>query len=59
VPSIPWYQQIVLHRFLVKILTPRQREQFLIKPVIGFPLLWWRLIRELSVFNRSAAVNRH
>ena len=59
VPSIPWYQQIVLHRFMVKILTPRQREQFMIKPVIGFPLLWWRLIRELSLFNRSAAVNRH
>jgi hypothetical protein len=49
----------VLHRFVVKMLTPRQREQFLIKPVIGFPLLWWRLIRELSVFNRSAAISRH
>ena len=29
-------------------LTPQQRKQFLIEPVIGFPLLWWRLIRELN-----------
>jgi hypothetical protein len=48
VPSLPWYQQLVLHRFVVRQLTPRQREQFLIQPVIGFPLLWWRLIRELN-----------
>ena len=47
VPSLPWYQQLVLHRFVVRQLTPRQRQQFLIEPVIGFPRLWWRLIREL------------
>ena len=58
VPSIPWYQQIVLHRFVVKRLTPRQREQFLIKPVIGFPLLWWRIIRELSTFKGAVAVHK-
>jgi hypothetical protein len=59
VPSIPWYQQIVLHRHVVKMLTPRQREQFLLKPIVGFPLLWWRLVRELSLFSGSAAANRH
>ena len=48
VPSLPWYQQLILHRYVVSLLTPRQREQFLIKPVIGFPQLWWRLIRELN-----------
>ncbi len=48
VPSLPWYQQLVLHRFVVRQLTPRQRAQFLIEPVIGFPRLWWRLIRELG-----------
>jgi hypothetical protein len=47
VPSLPWYQQLALHRFVVRQLTPRQRRQFLITPVIGFPRLWWRLIREL------------
>lgn len=47
VPSLPWYQQLVLHRFVVRQLTPQQRKQFLIEPVIGFPRLWWRLIREL------------
>jgi hypothetical protein len=51
VPSLPWYQQIVLHRFLVRRLTPRQRQQFLVTPVIGFPLLWWRLVRELNAFR--------
>ena len=59
VPSLPWYQQIILHRFVVKLLTPRQREQFLIRPVVGFPMLWWRLIRELYLFKRAAPANRH
>lgn len=45
VPSIPWYQQIALHRYIKKLLTPRQREQFLIEPVTGFPRLWWSLVR--------------
>ncbi len=53
VPSLPWYQQIVLHRHVKKILTPRQREQFLITPVIGFPLLWWRIVRETAMFRRD------
>jgi hypothetical protein len=51
VASLPWYQQIALHRYVVRLLTPRQREQFLIRPVIGFPLLWWRLVRELNTFR--------
>ena len=48
VPSIPWYQQIALHFYIKSLLTPAQREQFLIAPVIGFPLLWWSLVREHS-----------
>lgn len=46
VPSLPWYQQLILHRDVVRLLTPAQRRQFLIEPVIGFPRLWWRLVRE-------------
>jgi hypothetical protein len=56
VPSLPWYQQIALHRHLAKILTPRQREQFLIAPIVGFPRLWWRLVRELNTFQPQAAI---
>ncbi len=51
VPSLPWYQQIALHRYVTRLLTPRQRQQFLIAPVIGFPLLWWRLISDLNAFR--------
>ena len=57
VPSIPWYQQLILHRYVVGILTPRQREQFLIAPVIGFPRLWWRILRELRTFRPQARAN--
>jgi len=49
VPSLPWYQQLLLHRFVVGLLTPAQRRQFLIAPVVGFPLLWWRLVRNLHM----------
>jgi hypothetical protein len=52
VPSLPWYQQIVLHRFVARLLTARQRAQFFVTPVVGFPSLWWRLIREPGVFSR-------
>jgi hypothetical protein len=51
VPSLPWYQQLNLHRFVKKTMTPAQREQFLIAPVIGFPLMWLRLVRELHALH--------
>jgi hypothetical protein len=31
-----------------------QREQFLIAPVVGFPKLWWRLMRETRRFATRA-----
>lgn len=58
VPSIPWYQQLILHRFLVRQLTPAQRRQFLIEPVIGFPKLWWRLVRETKGFAARQRVEQ-
>jgi len=58
VPSIPWYQQLVLHRYLVGLMTPRQRRQFLIEPVIGYPRLWWRLMRELRAFARRPSASQ-
>jgi hypothetical protein len=53
VPSLPWYQQIVLHFHIKRLLTPRQRRQFLVTPVIGFPRLWWRIIRDANRFARD------
>jgi len=53
VPSVPWYQQLLLHRYLVGILTRRQREQYLLQPVIGYPRLLWRLWREPKRFEQQ------
>ena len=55
VPSIPWYQQVILHRHLVRVLTPRQCRQFLLTPIVGFPRLWWRAVREPERFAASRA----
>jgi fatty acid desaturase len=44
-PHLPWYHQLMLHRHLRSLLTPRQRAQFLLQPVVGWPKLWWRLVR--------------
>jgi hypothetical protein len=54
VASLPWYQQLVLHRFVVRRLTREQRKQFLIEPVIGYPKLLWRLWTEPNRFARTA-----
>jgi fatty acid desaturase len=50
VPGIPWYQQLMLHRYAVNLLTPRQREQFMLEPFFGFPKLFWRLWKEPNSF---------
>jgi hypothetical protein len=55
VPSLPWYQQLILHRYVVSLLTPAQRRQFLIEPVVGFPKLWWRLVRDTRRFAAGRA----
>jgi fatty acid desaturase len=52
--SLPWYQQLRLHLYVRKILTPSQRKQFLLRPVIGWPRLWWRIVRDLYAFQRQA-----
>jgi fatty acid desaturase len=53
VASLPWYQQVVLHRHFKQLLTARQRGQFLIAPVIGFPRLLWRIVRDANRFARE------
>ena len=54
VASLPWYQQLRLHRHVLSLLTLRQRKQFLITPFIGFPMLWWRVLRESYSLMRAA-----
>jgi hypothetical protein len=54
--GLPWYGQLLLHLHLRTLLTPRQRKQFLLQPVIGWPKLLWQIIRTSYAFRRSAAV---
>ncbi|MFY2564259.1 fatty acid desaturase [Corallococcus terminator] len=42
-PALPWYQQLRLHFFLRRVLSPEQRRHFFLRPVIGLPSLLWRL----------------
>ena len=58
VASLPWYQQLILHRDLKRTLTPEQRAQYLLKPVIGYPMLLWRIWRETYRFERAATSPR-
>jgi fatty acid desaturase len=55
IPSIPWYQQIALHREVVAILSPRQRKQYLLATGLGYPRLLWRLWTEPDAFARYRA----
>lgn len=55
VPSVPWYQQLILHRYIVSLLTEQQRAQFLVRPVVGYPLLVWSIVRDLNRASRLRA----
>jgi fatty acid desaturase len=54
VPSVPWYQQILLHRYIKSLLTERQRDQFLVAPLVGFPMLLLRIVRDANGFARRS-----
>jgi hypothetical protein len=54
VASIPWYQQLALHRYMVGLLTEKQRRQFLLPPGLGFPRLLWRVVRDANAFSKAA-----
>ncbi len=54
-PGLPWYQQVRLHRHVARLLTPEQRREFLIAPVLGFPRLVLRLWRETAALARQAS----
>jgi hypothetical protein len=53
VASIPWYQQIALHRYMVGLLTEKQKRQFLLPRGLGFPQLLWRVVRDANAFSRA------
>jgi fatty acid desaturase len=50
IPSVPWYQQIRLHREIGRILPERQRKQYFLEPLVGYPRLVWRLWTEPNEF---------
>jgi hypothetical protein len=50
VPSLPWYQQLILHSYLKGLLTEAQKKQFLLEPVFGYPRLLVRLWTEPGRF---------
>ena len=54
VASIPWYQQIALHHFMVGLLSDKQKRQFLLPSGLGFPQLLWRVVRDANAFSRAA-----
>jgi hypothetical protein len=42
---------------MVGLMTEKQREQFLLKPVVGYPLLLWKVVREANRFARKELSN--
>lgn len=57
-PAVPWYAQLILYRKLKPLLSDRQREQFLLRPIIGFRLMYCRLLREPRRFAQSSTVRQ-
>ena len=47
-PGLPWYNQLHLHMFIRKALSPAQRELFFLKPLAGFPTELFRIIKATS-----------
>jgi hypothetical protein len=52
-PTIPWYQQIILHHKVARLLTPEQRKQWMLQPIIGFPKLFISILKELYAFEQG------
>jgi Fatty acid desaturase len=58
VASLPWYQQLALHAYVKKVLTPEQKKQFMLEPVIGFPKLLYRMLTEPTQFVQTLKRDR-
>lgn len=46
--GLSWYNQLRLHLFIEKKLSPEQKQYFFLRPLTGFPLLLARLIKETN-----------
>lgn len=53
IPTIPWYQQIILHYRVAAILPPPQRQQYFLAPLVGYPRLLSRLWTEPNRFRQG------
>ncbi|MFQ5952928.1 MAG: fatty acid desaturase [Candidatus Omnitrophota bacterium] len=53
VPGVPWYNQLRLNRFVKKTMNPEQRKVFFLKPLIGFPLLFFDLIKTTGKYEKK------
>ncbi len=47
-PGIPWYNQLILHKFVKRSLTDKQKQYFLLKPIIGYPAKLLFIIKATS-----------
>ena len=58
-PALPWYQQALMHPRVARDLTVEQRRHYLVTPVIGFPLLFARVLRESGRRIKEARANEN
>jgi hypothetical protein len=56
IPTIPWCQQIIVHRRVAKILTSQQRTENLVVPRLGSPRTLSRLWTEPTRFMQGMRV---
>jgi len=56
--GVPWYNQLPLHFFIKRLVTPQQRDVFFLKPLIGFPALLLRLIKITGKYQKMQGTGR-
>lgn len=49
-PALPWYQQVRLHFFIKKILSEKQKKDFLLEPIFGYPKLLFTVLKNKNKF---------
>ncbi|MBD3426832.1 MAG: hypothetical protein GF409_06335 [Candidatus Omnitrophica bacterium] len=51
-PGVPWYGQLRLHGFVRKLLNREQRDFFMLRPVTGYPLTLYRIIKDTGKYQK-------
>ncbi len=54
-PGLPWYMQLRLHGRVAGLMTEAQRRAFLLTPVVGYPMLLFRVLRQSARLTRAEA----